>query len=366
MTTSFAHLARTTLLSCLSVAALGSVAGAGEVRYSADGHAYNPVWSLDGKTLAFEVNAYDDGGISLYFAKVNGAVASDGTIVSLPGNSGPYGGNQVVANPTWHPDGIAVFEGSNQGGQYRLYLAQPGGAAATEMLGTTLAPGDLTFPVASPDGNLLAFVSDQTGDGDLRTWNRVSNKVTQVTNTPTGEMFPMFKADGSTLLFTRKVRMAEDIFQYNMGTGTEQALIQGNGDQTRPTYAAGGEKVLYFSNGATPAGAEPRWDLMVVNSDGTGKQVLAKGIRLPLRARPAVSPDGKWVAYVLDDPTKGQSIRIVTVDGTKTVEIKSEFTACGEPAIGVQGSRILLAYTALPAASADWRALHVVDITSEL
>ena len=89
-------------------------------------------------------------------------------------------------------------------------------------------------------------------------------------------------------------------------------------------------------------------------------------MRLPLRARPALSPDGQWVAYGFDDPTKSTYIEVQSVDGSKKVQIKSNFTACGEPAITKQGDRILLAYTALPSSDSDWRFLYVQDITDML
>jgi Tol biopolymer transport system component len=55
---------------------LAAAALAGEVRFAPeDGHAYTPVWSADGKWLAFEVNRYDGGSIDLYVA----AVAQNGT-----------------------------------------------------------------------------------------------------------------------------------------------------------------------------------------------------------------------------------------------------------------------------------------------
>ena len=62
---------------------------------------------------------------------------------------------------------------------------------------------------------------------------------------------------------------------------------------------------------------EDHWD--VVSASGGTKVVIAKDVRLPLRARPAVSPDGRWVAYAFSDPTKSDKIMMSKVDGSKTV-----------------------------------------------
>jgi len=339
---------------------LPGVSQAGEVRFSGEGHAYTPVWSLDGNWIAFEVNRYA-GDVELFVSQVNGTIADDALQIRLPGGSNPFGGGQVVVNPTWHPQGIMVFEGSNQSGKFRLYYASPGGAAAAEMLDKTKAPGDLTFPAVSPDGDWLAFVSDATGDGDIYTWNRNTDKMNQVTATVGSEMFPLFWKDGTKLLFTRKKNDQEAVYLIDLGTGAETTIAAEQGDQTRPNFTPDG-RIVYFTNER----ATELWDLAVVDMDGSNKKILAQQVRLPLRARPSVTQDGQWVAYGSDDPTKDRSMYLVKVDGSTTVELTTEFVACGEPALTVQNGRTLLAYTALPNTDSDWRFLYVLDVTDKL
>lgn len=363
------HRPVTTVRSGLAVAALtvsmmlvAPMASAGPVRVPGEGHAENPVWSIDGKQLAFEVNRLA-GSIEMYIAPVSGDIAKDGVKVTLPGGANAFGGGkQVIANTAWHPAGIAVFEGSNPGGQFRLYYRNPSGGAASEMINSTEIPGDLTFPAIARDGKTMAFIADATGSGDIRTRDSSTNKITQVTNTPYTEVFPQFSVDGSKILFTRKQSNTEDIFYIDLETGSENPVAGGGGDQTRPNYAENGSVVFFDSS----RGVEGVWDLAVVGAPGAEKKVLAKAVRLPTRSRPAVSPDGKWVAFAYDDPTKDRQLVIKSVDGSKTVEINTEFRACGEPSIGMQGGRMLLAYTALPASGSDWRFLYVVDVTDKL
>ena len=91
-----------------------------------------------------------------------------------------------------------------------------------------------------------------------------------------------------------------------------------------------------------------------------------QGVRLPFRASPALSPDGNWVAYGLDSSEGSDKIWFTKLDGSKTVSYDSGLVACGEPALIKSGSRILLAFTALPNEGSDWRKLHVVDVTSTI
>jgi Tol biopolymer transport system component len=354
-----ARLLRASAATWIAVFALGAPALAGEVRFAGEGHAYHPVWSIDGKYVAYEVNRYA-GDVDLYMSQVNGDIAKDGVKVTLPGGGNAFGGSgQVVVNPVWHKDGIAVFEGSNQGGQFRLYYHNPGGGAAAELISTTELDGDLTFPTVAPDGKTMGFISDKTGNGDVRTRDTQSNQLSQLTQTSSAEMFPSFSSDGARMLFTRKADGAEDVFEVTVGTGAEKGLASGNGDQTRPAYAKG--HIVFFDGSR----GEDNWDLVSMSDSGT-KKTLARGVRLPLRSRPAVSPNGEWVAYTFQDPGQGNKVLLTKVDGSKTVEVTTEFTACGEPAIGVQGDRTLLAFTALPNSGSDWRFLYIKDVSDQL
>jgi tricorn protease-like protein len=277
--------------------------------------------------------------------------------VTLPGGGSAFGASgQVVMNPTWHPQGLTITEGSNQGGLYRLYIYSPGGASATELLDTTRAPGNLTFPHISPDGNQVAYVSDRTGHGDIYSWNRSTNGFSRITDADTTEVFPTFSPKGRQIAFSRKRSNDEDLFVFSTAKKTERLLVGGPGDQTRSAWVKGGGVVFFSSERGIDV-----WDLVHAAKDGT-RTTLGKDVRLPLRTRPAVSRDGEWVAWVSADPDHDHEVRLSRVDGTETVTVQTGFVGCGEPALAQQKDRVLLAYTYLDR-DADWRKLYAVDVT---
>jgi Tol biopolymer transport system component len=330
------------------------------VRFNGEGHAMHPVWSVDGRYVAFEVNSLSGGSASLFVSEVQGEIAKDGVRIALPGGGTAMSGtNQVVINPTWMREGYVVFEGSNQGGNYRIYYRAAAGGAASELIPTTAMPGDMTFPMVSPDGKTLVFVSDQTGNGDIRTRDTQTSKIGQVTQSSHSEMFPIFGPDNTKIVYTRKDGGGQDVFEVPVAGGTETEIAGGGGDQTRPNYVAGGA-IAFFDNSR----GTDLWDVVVFSAGQ--KKTLARDVRLPQRARPAVTPDQQWVSWAWNDPTKSDKIVLARTDGSKTVTIDTNFTACGEPALTKQNGRILLAYTALPQSGADWRSLHVVDVTDRL
>lgn len=345
----------------LATLSLAGTAHAGVVKIpGVNAHAQNPTWSLDGKTLAVEMNTMGQDGISMWFIPVGGDIAKVADIkrAALPGSTGPYGKGQVVMNPSWHPDGLAVFEGSSAGGKFRLYFAMPSAPTAAQMLDTSMAPGNLQFPVVAPNGSVMGYTSDQFGKGDVMTWDRNTGAIKQRTSTSNAsEVFPQFNNDGSKMLFTRKVDNAEAVFIVDLATGTETQVVAEKGDQTRPTYADG--QIVYF----TSERGTGKWDLARIDADGSGKQILVTDVRLPERARPAVSPDGKYVAFVYNHPETWDSVRIMPVAGGVIKEIESDFNTCGEPALTKQDGQYVLAYTALPAGDSDWRFLNIVKVS---
>ena len=333
-------------------------AGAAEVSVSGEGHASNPSWSPGGDWLAFEVNNYG-ANIDLYLVEVsNGNPLNTPQKINIPGSSSSFSsGGSVVAAPSWHPRGIVIFEGSNAGNDNRLYQQTPEGAAAGQLLTSGQISGDLSWPAVSTDGKHVAFVSDASGAGDIYYWDRASNQVVQAVSSPYSEMAPSYNADGSMMVYSRKNRGSQDLFTWNGSESTP--LVGGNGDQTRPTWA--GDSVLFFSNER----GDEHWDIVV--SSGVGqKKTIARDVRLPQRATPALSPDGRWVAYGVENPENSGNIMFTRTDGSATVSLATGVVACGEPSLVNAGDRIYLAYTALPSEGADWRQLHIADVTSLL
>jgi len=170
-------------------------------------------------------------------------------------------------------------------------------------------------------------------------------------------MAPAFHSDGEQIAYSRKNRGGEDMFVLE-GT-TSRPWVGGNGDQSRPAWAGG--TILFFSNER----GDDQWDIAASSAVGS-KTILAKNIRLPLRAQPALSPDGQWVVYAVSDPEQSHKIFLTKVDGSRTIRIDTELVAAGEPSVVVAGGQTYLAFTALPKAGSDWRQLHVVNITNQL
>ncbi|MDP6934459.1 MAG: hypothetical protein QGG40_16155, partial [Myxococcota bacterium] len=267
------------LSSLVFVTTLGA-AQADQIQVTGTGHAYNPAWSPDGQYLAFEMNRFE-GNVDLFVVKLEGGnPIGMPKKVSIPGASSAFasGGGLAVA-PNWHRN-MLIFEGSNAGGTNRLYYWVPGGQSAAELLNISQVKGDLSWPTISPDGKVVAFVSDASGNGDLYLWERSSGTVSRALSSSFSEMAPRYSTDGQRMAYSRKNQGGEDIFIFSAGKTTP--LVGGNGDQTRPAWS--GERVVFFTNER----GEDHWDIAVSSGPGN-KKVLAKDVRLPLRSTPSLS-----------------------------------------------------------------------------
>lgn len=339
------------------------LAGAVEVTWSGGGHASNPQFSPDGAWLAFEVNNNADK-VDLYLVRLNaGNPTQPATRVTIPGGGSSFSASgSYTANPTWVTGGGLFFEAANPGGQTRIYYVTPGGAAPVEFLASSAAPGMLAWPAVSSDGTKVAFTSSATGSGDVYVLDRSANKVSAAFRTDTSENAPRFCSDNTTMVFTRKNYGSEDVFTWKLGSAETTPLTgaTGNGDQTRPFCTA--SNVVFFSN----IRGDEHWDIVSVPIAGGDGATLARDIRLPLRATPALTPDGLSVVYTSSVPAQDNLVYVTRLDGSGTKSINTGLSAVGEPDIIVVNGRTYLTFTALPSSGADWRQLHILDITGQI
>lgn len=105
---------------------------------------WGPDWSPDGSTIVF--NSDRDGGLRGYFVNPDGS------------NLRQVGVDQWFEYPAWSRDGTRiVFEGAS-GSNYEVFVLDVRTGDVTQL---TNSPGDDSWPVWSPDGSMIAFSSER-------------------------------------------------------------------------------------------------------------------------------------------------------------------------------------------------------------
>ncbi|MEO7651716.1 MAG: protein kinase, partial [Bryobacteraceae bacterium] len=155
----------------------------------------------------------------------------------------------------------------------------------------TKGPGADFEPSIAADGNLIAFASDRSGEGDLDVWIQA-------------------------------------------GSDDARRLTKGGGDDHEPAISPDGKSVAYRSerNGA----------LYLVPAAGGEPRLLAEGGR-----RPRYSPDGRWIAYwtgpvgVVPAVDGEFKVFVVAAMGGPPQQIQPELTVAAFPVWSPDGKSLL-------------------------
>jgi serine/threonine protein kinase/dipeptidyl aminopeptidase/acylaminoacyl peptidase len=204
----------------------------------------------------------------------------------------------------------------------KFVVFKPSRAVEYEILPLTLDPGLSCQPTLSPDGNLMAYVSDREGKGNLDIWvQQVSGgSPLRLTNNPADDWFPSFSPDGSQIAF-RSDRDGGGIYLIDaLAVGGEPRRIADKG--FIPKFSPDGRWISFM---VLPASLESRHyrTYVVPSKGGEPRRILDDFLFgfIEQGAAPVWSPDSKnllFQARRADDP-KTRDWWLAPVDGGEPV-----------------------------------------------
>ena len=150
-----------------------------------------------------------------------------------------------------------------------------------------LGPGRYSSPRLSPDGTRVAFALQKAGNQDIVIYDLTLQRQTLLTFDSAQDDFPLWTPDGQRVVF-RSDRDGERNLYWKPADGT--------GDVTRLTTSQRGHSPMAWSSDGTQLVINDGGAISVLSMEG-GSQVeplLAPAHRV---AYPAISPDGRWMAY---------------------------------------------------------------------
>jgi TolB protein len=153
---------------------------------SPQGHCYSPVWSPDGKRLAF-VQGDRRGNSDIMVLDVEG-----GRVKRLTD------GGCINTEPSWNPNGTQIAFTSDREGSPQVYLMEEDGSNLRRL---TFEGGYNASPAWSPNGAMVAYVSRFEGKFDLFVYKLGEGKAYQITTGIFSSEGPAWSPDERRLVF---------------------------------------------------------------------------------------------------------------------------------------------------------------------
>jgi tricorn protease len=179
------------------------------------------------------------------------AFEARGEILTVPaakGDARNLTGTPGVAerDPSWSPDGQSLAYFSDESGEYQLHVRPQDGLGSVKKYALGDAPSFYYDPVWSPDGKKIAYT-----DKRMNFWvlDLASGKSTKVDTGPYegGLEAPAWSPDGRWLAYVRQLKSGYSaVFLYSVEGGKRHRVTDGFSDASGVDFDRGG-KYLYFT-----------------------------------------------------------------------------------------------------------------------
>ena len=163
------------------------------------------------------------------------------------------------------------------------------------------------WPSWSPDGSLLAYASDRSGNYEIYVRRGETGQDVNVTNDPAQDIQPAFSPDGNSIAFistrasrTGLIKIGGVLARNSRTYGGDLWIAPALGGAARrlasnansPAWRPDGKGILYIS------GPEGRRSLLEVSPNGGApRPVLSEEKSVFELVRIAASPDGRWLSF---------------------------------------------------------------------
>jgi len=299
----------------------------------------DPAWSPDGSKIAFVSDR--DGNDEIY------VMSADGSNQKRCTHSVAIGFNRKEKwEPVWSPDSkliafVQVRKWEREGeATYiplrNVYALNADGSNATCLTDNS---ANSSQPVWSPNGRIIAFVSDRDGNDEIYVMNADGSNQTNLTNNPAGDASPSWSPDSTKIAFVSDRDGNDEIYIMNADGSNQKRFTSNDYDDYDPVWSPDGTRIAFVS-----------WDrgsfdhyIWVIYSDGSRLRRLSYYSAYDVE--PVWSPDGKkifFTCYMEHSTHVASSSQIfgMNSDGSGRIRITNNDFMCGNPKLSPDGTRI--------------------------
>ena len=153
-------------------------------------------------------------------------------------------------------------------------------------------------PVYSPDGEQLLFSSDRSGNLDLWLFDFRDGSLRQLTDDAAQDWDPAFTPDGRGVLWSSNRTGHLEIWSMSVDGGGMRQVTNDGEDAENPTETADGAWIVYWTENPAKSGV---WRIRPAGTDAVR---LVSGSY----SAPEISPDGRWAAFLSQQPANLRTV----------------------------------------------------------
>ena len=262
----------------------------------------------------------------------------------------------------WSPDGKMIAFVSDIDGHEQIYIIASNGTNERRLANDDAR--DLA-PIWSPDGNQIAFLSIRGTASSISIINRDGSNVRQLTDPTTTEriFLPLtWSPDGRTIAFANGTATQSNIAVVTVSDAKIRQFNELAGQSTNPAWSPDGKEVVFTHNTIVDGATESH--LYAMQADGSQlRQITTGAVRDDW---PVWSPDGRQIAFVREQAAS-YAIWLMNADGSNLQQLNSappgqlyEFLTWSP-----DGQTIVFARQPIVNAASGVEALETIDVDGQ-
>jgi eukaryotic-like serine/threonine-protein kinase len=213
-------------------------------------------------------------------------------------------------------NGILAYEVGNTSGSAQLLWFDRSG----KQIGETGTPGDYSEVSLSPDGSKLAITAAEpvTRNRDIWVYDLARGIKTRLTFSADLNVAPSWSPDGKVIAFMSDRGGLSHLFEKSSdGTGKTTPLLIDDANETNSSFSSDGRYLIFVRAAAPRVSHDEIW-AQPLFGDRKEFPVVQSQFNLDL---PALSPDGKWLAYISAESGQDQVYAVPFPHGSGRVQV---------------------------------------------
>jgi len=237
--------------------------------------------------------------------------------------------------PVYSPDGSRIAfisDWENEAFEFSLYIMERSTGRLSRVMRRFVEVSPLSW---SQDGTRLVFVSDKENRSDLYIYDLKRNKSERIKQELRVNSFPSFLPGDAEVGFVASVNGYADIYKINLHDGKLTPLTQTINDEAYPHWSADGKFLVYSRE------YQKQFDLVLKDLSSGEETRLTNTVHDEIW--PIFLPEGKTILYV-SDQSSIFNLHLLDLQSGSSYRLSQVIGGIFSPQVSPDGARLLFTY----------------------